>query len=128
MPGGYLSDRRNAIHSLVVGSAAFLVAYLLFAGAGARVGTLLLGFVLAGIGIGFAETAEAAAVASLAAEPIRGSAFGLLAGVQSLGNFTASAVAGLLWTLVSPEVAFLWLALWMGIALVAFVATRSRTR
>ncbi len=128
LPGGYLSDRRNAIHSLVVGSATFLLAYLLFAGAGARIGILLLGFVLAGIGIGFVETAEAAAVASLAPEPIRGSAFGLLAGVQSLGNFAASAVAGLLWTLVSPAAAFSWLALWMGIALVAFAATRSRTR
>ena len=127
LPGGHLSDRRSAIHSLMIGSAAFLLAYLLFAGAGARVAVLLAGFVLAGIGIGFAETAEAAAVATLAPEPIRGSAFGLLAGLQSLGNFAASAVAGLLWTLVSPTAAFLWLAGWMGIALVAFVATRSRT-
>jgi MFS family permease len=127
LPGGHLSDRRTAIHSLVVGAAAFLMAYLIFAGAGASVGVLLVGFVLAGVGIGFAETAEAAAVASLAPEPIRGSAFGLLAGAQSLGNFAASAVAGLLWTLVSPTAAFLWLTLWMAVALVAFATTRART-
>ena len=109
----------------MLGSATFPLAYLLFAGSGAHIGVLLVGFALAGIGIGFVETAEAAAVASLAPEPIRGSAFGLLAGMQSLGNFAASAVAGLLWTLVSPTAAFLWLALWMTIALAAFVSTRS---
>jgi predicted MFS family arabinose efflux permease len=49
-----------------------------------------------------------------------------LAGVQSVGNTAASAVAGLLLTLVSSAAAFLWLALWMMIALVVFVANRSR--
>ena len=126
LPGGQLSDRRTVIHPLVVGAAAFLMAYLIFAGAGASIGILLVGFILAGVGIGFAETAEAAAVASLSPEPIRGSAFGLLAGAQSLGNFVASAVAGLLWTLISPTAAFLWLTLWMAVALVAFASTRPR--
>lgn len=41
-------------------------------------------FVAAGVGIGFVETAEAAAVASMTDESVRGSAFGLLAGLQSL--------------------------------------------
>ncbi len=125
LPGGHLSDRRSAVHALLVGAGAFLVAYLVFAGSGANVLVLLTGFVLAGVGIGFAETAEAAAVASMAAESVRGSAFGLLAGVQSFGNFAASAVAGLLWTAVSPTAAFLWLALWMTIAFVAFLFARS---
>ena len=43
-------------------------------------------FALAGIGIGFVETAEHAAVAAYAPAEIRGSAVGLLAAVQSLGN------------------------------------------
>lgn len=59
-------------------------------------------FALAGIGIAFVETAEHAAVATLAPEPIRGSAFGALAAVQSLGNVVASTVAGLLYTVASP--------------------------
>jgi MFS family permease len=42
------------------------------------------------------ETAEHAVVARLAPEHLRGSAFGLLAAVQSVGNLAASAVAGLL--------------------------------
>jgi hypothetical protein len=37
---------------------------------------------------------------------LRGSAFGLLTAVQSLGNLAASAIAGLLWTAASPRVAF----------------------
>ena len=122
-PGGHLSDRRSAVHALLVGAGAFLVAYLVFAGSGANVFVLLTGFVLAGIGIGFAETAEAAAVASMADGSVRGSAFGLLAGAQSFGNFAASAVAGILWTAVSPTAAFLWLSFWMAIAFVAFLAT-----
>ena len=51
-------------------------------------------FVAAGVAIGCVETAEHAAVAALAPDEIRGSAFGLLAAVQSFGNFVASAVAG----------------------------------
>ena len=82
---------------------------------------LLTAFVLAGVGIGFVETAEVAAVASMADEWVRGSAFGLIAGAQSLGNFAASAIAGILWTAVSPTAAFLWLSTWMLIACVAFL-------
>lgn len=123
LPAGHLSDRRSAVRALLVGASAFLVAYLVFAGAGASVLVLFVGFTLAGVGIAFAETAEAAAVATMAPEPIRGSAFGLLAGVQSLGNFAASAVAGILWTVVSPTRAFQWLAAWMVVACVAFLAT-----
>ncbi len=128
LPGGHLSDRRSATHSLLVGAGAFLVAYLIFASSGPSVVVLLVAFVLAGVGIGFAETAEAAAVASMTEESIRGSAFGLLAGIQSLGNFAASAIAGILWTAVSPTVAFVWLSGWMAIACVAFAVTPTRGR
>jgi hypothetical protein len=48
----------------------------------------------------------------------------MLATVQSLGNLAASAIAGLLWTLVSPAAALLYAAAWMLVALAAFVAIR----
>ena len=61
-------------------------------------------------------------------EPLRktssGSAFGLVATVQAAGNLAASVVAGILWTLVSPEAAFLYLAAWAAIAAIAFVTSR----
>jgi MFS family permease len=59
---------------------------------------------------------------------LRGSAFGLLAAIQSLGNLAASGVAGLLWTWASPRVAFGYLAGWMVLALGALAAARRRTR
>jgi len=43
--------------------------------------------------------------------------------MQSLGNFAVSAIAGILWTTVSPTVAFLWLAASMAIVSVAFLTT-----
>ena len=41
---------------------------------------------------------------------MRGSAFGLLATAQAGANLIASAVAGILWTAISPAGAFLFLA------------------
>jgi hypothetical protein len=46
----------------------------------------------------------------------RGSAFGLLAAIQSAGNLAAWTVAGLRWTAVSPVAAFCFLAAAMAIA------------
>ena len=72
------------------------------------------------------ETAEHAAVAALAPVELRGSAFGLLAAVQSFGNLAASAIAGLLWTLASPRVAFAYLVAWMVLALVGLLLAERR--
>src|SRR5215213_3033601 len=64
IPAGRLGDRRGAV--LVLALAPW--------------------FVAAGVAIGCVETAEHAAVAALAPVELRGSAFGLLAAVQSFGN------------------------------------------
>jgi hypothetical protein len=64
------------------------------------------------------ETAELTAVATLAPAEVSGPAFGLLAAIQSLGNLAASPLAGLLWTVASPTVAFAYLVGWMLLALV----------
>lgn len=120
-PAGSVSDRLGRRGPLLVtafGVVAFLVAYLLFAVAGPVVVLLGVAFALAGVGIGCAETAEHAAVAAFAPSELRGSAFGLLATVQAVGNVAASAVAGLLYTVASPAVAFGYLAAWMLLALV----------
>lgn len=125
LPAGHLGDRRGTRLVLLGGAGSFVAAYLVFAGAGPSVPVLAAGFVLAGVGIGAAETAEHAAVAARAPEGIRGSAFGLLAALQSAGNLAASAVAGILWTAFSPGVAFVWLSAWMFAAVVAFVTMPS---
>ena len=64
-------------------------------------------------------------MAALAPERLQGSAFGLLATVQAGGNLIASAVAGLLWSAVSPLAAFVFLAAAMVIAAV-LIATAAR--
>ena len=99
----------------------FLVAYGGFAFTGSSVAVLALLFAAAGVAIGLTETAENAAVATLAPENLRGSAFGALAAVQSFGNLAASTVAGALWTLVSPRAAFLYLGAWMLVSAVALI-------
>ncbi len=126
VPAGRVADRRGGALVLGAGVAAFLVAYVGFAFAGTTIALLALLFAVAGIGIGLAETAEHAAVALLAPPALRGSAFGALAGVQSFGRLAASAVAGALWTLVSPRVAFLYLAVWMLVSVSTLAVARVR--
>ena len=109
--------------AILAGAIGFLFAFLLLALTSPGFLILAIAFILAGIGIGCAETAENAAVAALAPTELRGSAFGLLAAIQSLGNFGASAIAGLLWTAVSPTAAFLFTAAAMLVAVIALVPT-----
>ncbi len=112
VPAGRASDQRGAIGVLAVGIALFLIAYVGFAVPSPNVLILAGGFVAAGLGIGCVETSQNSAVASLAPTDLRGSAFGLLAAVQSFGNIVASALAGVLWSAFSPTVAFVYLAAW----------------
>lgn len=103
---GHLTDRRTPALVLAIGAAAFAAAYL-----GLTLDTtswvaLLPWFVAAGIGIGAVETAQHAAVATASPDHLRGSAFGLLAGTQSLGNLIASTTAGIIWTAAGPGWAF----------------------
>jgi MFS family permease len=119
LPAGRLHDRRGSIVVLSLGVASFLVAYAGFAVTGGTLVVLLVLFLLAGTGKGLVETAEQAAVAALAPIDLRGSAFGVLAAIQSFGNLAASAIAGALWTLVSPRVAFFYLTAWMLVSLLA---------
>jgi hypothetical protein len=95
-----------------------------FAAAGASLAVLAACFAVAGVAIGCVETAEHAAVAALAPADLRGSAFGLLAAVQSLGNLAASTVAGVLWTVVSPAAGLLFAAAMMATALACLARGR----
>ena len=129
VPAGHASDRRGPTLVLIAGVAIFGLAYAGLAVTGASVGVLGACFVAAGVAIGCVETAEHAAVATLAPEEARGSAFGVLAALQSFGNLAASAVAGVLWTVVSPRLAFAYAAAWMVVAVpLIMLGARSRRR
>ena len=106
LPAGRIADSIGMRPVLLAGAILFVASYALFAISGPDPLVLGAAFVLAGVGIGCAETAENGVVAANAPAELRGSAFGLLATIQSIGDFGASAIAGLLWTLVSPAAAF----------------------
>jgi MFS family permease len=80
---------------LVLGVGLFGLASAGLAAGVTSVLALALWFVAAWLAIGCVEPAEHAAVAGLTPVELRGSAFGLLAAVQSFGNLAASAIAGL---------------------------------
>jgi MFS family permease len=130
LPAGRLSDRlggRGPLRMLAAGAGLLVFAYAGLAAGGDNVAALAALFALAGLGTGCVETAEHSAVAALAPEGLRGSAFGLLALVQSGGNLVASAIAGVLWTAISPSLAFGYLAACMLVTLAA-LASRSGGR
>jgi MFS family permease len=117
-PAGHVVDRRGP--RLVFGAGAFLfgLAYLGFALHVQAWPVLLVFFALAGAGLGLTDTAESALVARLLPDELRGSGFGLLGGVQSLGDFVSSAAVGLVWTLISPGAAFVVAGIWMALSVV----------
>lgn len=125
VPAGRIGDRRGSRMVLTAGIALFGASYIGFAVGGSSVLALAPAFLLSGLAIGCVETSQNAAVASVAPADLRGSAFGVFAGIQSFGNLAASAVAGILWTAVSPTAAFIYLATWMVIALAALLGLRS---
>ena len=125
--GGSLADRRGPRVVLIAGAGVYVVAYLLFGLGPAGWATPLIGFVLAGIGIGMAETSESTFVARQLPDRLRGNGYGLLGLTQALGDLGASLVAGALWAAGSAGLAFGYAAAWMVAAAVLGVSLRPRS-
>lgn len=126
IPAGKAADRWGFRPILTIGFLIGLSAYLLFALTGPGLVLIAVAFGAAGVTIGIVETAEHGTVAEAAPEEIRGSAFGFLAAIQSFGNLFASAIAGVLWTVVNPMTAFLFAALGMAAAAVGSITASRR--
>jgi MFS family permease len=124
--GGHWIDRAGPRLVFAAGGALYVLAYAGFAIPWPSWPPLLVAFILAGSGIGLAETAESALVARLLPDRLRGSGFGLLGGVQSVGDFASSAIVGLLYALVSPTVGFAYAGGWMLLSVVASGAASQR--
>ena len=118
-PAGRSVDRRGPRSVFALALVLFAAAYAGFALSVHSWPLLLFFFCLAGAGMGLAETAESALVARLLPNELRGSGFGLLGGVQSLGDFVSSAAVGAVWTAASPTAAFATAAGWMLLSLIA---------
>jgi len=124
--GGRWVDRSGARTVFATGGFVYVLAYVGFALTwhSAAALWLVIAFVLAGLGIGLAETAESAMVAQMLPSHLRGSGFGLLGGVQSFGDFVSTAVVGLLYAAVSPAAGFLYAAAWMLLSTLASAMLR----
>ncbi|MCW2093105.1 UNVERIFIED_ORG: MFS family permease [Rhodococcus erythropolis] len=116
---GQLSDRIGPRLVFAGSGVVYVAGYLVFAAGPHAWPLLLLGFVLAGLGIGAAETAESTAVAQTLPEDLRGNGFGVLGLVQAFGDMGSTVVAGILWSLFSPMVAFGYVAAWMFASILA---------
>jgi len=125
---GQLADRVNPRAVFAAGAAVYVASYLLFASDQHHWPVLLAGFLLAGIGIGFAETAESTVVARTLPDRLRGNGYGVLGLVQSLGDLGATLVVGILWAAVSPTLAFGYAAAWMAASLIASALLRKPGR
>lgn len=121
--GGHWVDRAGPRVVFAAGAILYIGAYAGFAYPWHSWGPLLLAFVLAGSGIGLAETSESVLVARMLPDELRGSGFGVLGAVQAVGDFASSAVVGILYALVSPVVGFGYAAAWMMVSTVASATT-----
>jgi len=89
---------------------------------------LYLAVLFAGSGVLAAtdDTLEGVATAELAGPASRATAFGLLGSVNGIGDLVASAGLGILWTLISSELAFAAAALAMGAGAILLFRTREQ--
>jgi MFS family permease len=121
-------DRAGPRVVFTTGAAVYVVAYCAFAVGSHSAVAVALAFAAAGAGIGLAEPTESAVVAQLLPDRLRGSGFGVLGAVQAIGDLVATVTAGLLYTLISPAVAFGYAAAWMVAAAIASGALRRRAQ
>ncbi len=112
-------DRAGPRVVFATGAVVYVIAYSAFAVGSHSVLAVAVAFAAAGAGIGFAEPTESAVVAQLLPDRLRGSGFGVLGAVKAVGDLVATVVAGLLYTLFSPAVAFGYAAAWMVAAAIA---------
>ena len=111
--GGRLADRTDPRRVFAAGCACYVAGYAVFAVDQHAWPVLLGGFLLAGVGVGFAETAESTVVALTLPDHLRGNGYGVLGLIQSIGALAASSVVGFLWAATSPTLAFGYAAAWM---------------
>ncbi|GBG37367.1 MFS transporter [Mycobacterium montefiorense] len=119
LAAGRWYDRTGPRAVFATGSAVYVIGYLVFAAGTHNAVVIALGFALAGAGIGLAEPTQSAVVSQLLPDRLRGSGFGVLGAVQATGDVIATVVAGVLYTVASPAIAFGYAAGWMALAALA---------
>jgi MFS family permease len=119
LAAGRWYDRTGPRAVFATGAAVYVIGYLVFAAGAHSAPVIALGFALAGAGIGLAEPTQSAVVSQLLPDRLRGTGFGVLGAVQAAGDLMATVVAGVLYTMASPAIAFGYAAVWMAFAVLA---------
>lgn len=117
LAGGHWIDRSGPRVVFSAGALLYVLSYVGFA-----IGTsswlfLLTSFILAGSAIGLSETCESALIARALPDALRGTGFGVLGGIQAIGDIVSSVTVGILYVAISPAAAFLYAAGWMVLSL-----------
>jgi len=125
--GGGLSDRVGRRPLMVAGWMVYGVVYLSFATVTSQAGLIVV-FLAYGLYFGLTEPVERAWVAGLAAEHLRGSAFGFYHGAIGLAALPASLIFGGIYAAVGPAAAFATGATLSGVALVLLLRVPELSR
>jgi MFS family permease len=104
--GGWLGDRFPKNRLLALGYFLSAAMSLCIVTLPAGIGSPTLIFILGGTNTALEETSEDSLCAELVAEEHRGTAFGVLATVNGLGDFFSSVIVGGLWTAFGTSAAF----------------------
>lgn len=127
-PIGVLADRFGHRRLLVIGYAIGVSVAALTATAFAiqanNLVLLVCIFTLAGFYVAVQESLEATLTSELVPQTIRATSYGLLASVNGVGDLISSAVVGLVWTAISPVIAFAFAAAVMAIGTVTLARLR----
>jgi len=73
-------------------------------------------FMLAGVETGAIDAGERAYAAELLGENNRGTGFGVMSTINGIGDFASSIIAGVLWTVISPDTSFAYGAILASVA------------
>ena len=122
-PVGAIADRfghrRVLIAGYALGALTAAMTAVAFAIHSTSLPLLIVIFTLAGLYIAIEDALEGSMTADFTAPEVRGTAYGVLGTVNGLGDFLASAGLGLLWTTLSPAIAFTAAGLFMLVGTVA---------
>ena len=105
-PAGALADRYGKGRFLLAAYALASLMNLILIVAAPSIATLLPVFILAGAAYALQQSLERAIAADLAPLEVRSTGFGALASANGIGDLVSSAIVGMLWTAVTPPVAF----------------------
>lgn len=103
-PAGIIADKLGKARTIAAGFFIFAAVYLGFA---VFAKPLWLLFAIYGLYIALTDGVGKAYISQLAPSQLKGTALGIYAGATGIGTLVASALAGALWTFVSPAAAFL---------------------